>query len=217
MELNFNVMKASIIVTLVLMSFGLSNSVLAQSAEVEQLLLNVEKLTQFKQILTDMKKGYEVISSGYNTVKDISQGNFSLHKTFLDGLMQVSPAVKKYRKVAAIVSMEVQLVNDYKSALKRFTADQNFNSNELTYIGSVYDNLVKKSLQNIDDLTTIITANKLRMNDDERLKAIDNIYADMQTKLSFLQNFNNQTSVLSVQRKKQRNDASSVGGIYGNK
>ncbi len=34
----------------------------AQSNEVTQLLLNVEKLTQFKQILSDMKKGYQILS-----------------------------------------------------------------------------------------------------------------------------------------------------------
>jgi hypothetical protein len=33
----------------------------AQKAEIEQLLLNVEKLAQFKQILKDMKKGYDVV------------------------------------------------------------------------------------------------------------------------------------------------------------
>ena len=41
---------------------------LGQSNEIEQLLLNAEKLTQLKNILTDMKKGYQVVSKGYNTV-----------------------------------------------------------------------------------------------------------------------------------------------------
>ncbi|MFK4985512.1 hypothetical protein ACI4B7_27170, partial [Klebsiella pneumoniae] len=72
----------------------------AQSDEVQQLLLNIEKLAQFKKILKNMKNGYQIIFKGYTAVKDISQGNFNLHKTFLDGLMQVSPAVKKYKRIA---------------------------------------------------------------------------------------------------------------------
>lgn len=44
----------------------------AQSAEIQQLLLNVEKLSQLKNILTDMKKGYTIISNGYNSVKNIA-------------------------------------------------------------------------------------------------------------------------------------------------
>ena len=84
--------KLIVIMIMCSMSFQLK----AQSDEVQQLLLNIEKLAQFKKILKNMKNGYQIIFKGYTAVKDISQGNFNLHKTFLDGLMQVSPAVKKY-------------------------------------------------------------------------------------------------------------------------
>lgn len=69
----------------------------AQADEIAQLVLNIEKLSQFKQILSDMKKGYQILNGGYNTVKNIAEGNFSLHKAFLDGLMEVSPTVRNYR------------------------------------------------------------------------------------------------------------------------
>ncbi len=59
-----------------------------QQYEIEVLLLNVEKLMQFRQILDDMKKGYEIIAQGYGTIKNIAEGNFSLHDVFLDKLMQ---------------------------------------------------------------------------------------------------------------------------------
>ncbi|MBL4675917.1 MAG: hypothetical protein JKY70_06900 [Mucilaginibacter sp.] len=36
----------------------------AQSSELQQLLLNIEKLTQFKAILSDMKKGISYLSTG---------------------------------------------------------------------------------------------------------------------------------------------------------
>ena len=29
-----------------------------------------------------MYQGYKIVSKGYNTIKDISEGNFDLHKTF---------------------------------------------------------------------------------------------------------------------------------------
>jgi hypothetical protein len=58
----------------------------AQSAEVQQLLLNVEKLAQLKKILSNMKTGYQIVSGGYNTIKDISKGNFNLHQTSTEEL-----------------------------------------------------------------------------------------------------------------------------------
>lgn len=34
----------------------------AQSAEVQQLLLNIQKLAQLKKILSNMKTGYQIVS-----------------------------------------------------------------------------------------------------------------------------------------------------------
>lgn len=203
-----------LVVFLCISIFGMQQ-VSAQSAEVEQLLLNVEKLTQFKQILSDMKKGYQILEGGYNTIKDISEGNFSLHKLFLDGLMQVSPTVRKYRRVAEIIDYEATLVKEYRTAFERFRKDGNFNEKELSYLGNVYGNLLEQSLRNLDELTAVMTAGKLRMTDDERLQAIDRIYMEMQDKVGFLRDFNNNTAVLAVQREREKNDVESVRKNYG--
>ena len=194
---------------------GIQAKLSAQSDEAQQLLLNVEKLAQFKQILSDLKKGYQIISSGYSTIKNLSQGNFNLHKTFLDALMEVSPAVRKYKKVSDIINDQILIIKEYKNAFSRFKKDNNFNPEEIDYLGKVYTNLFKQSLNNLDELTIVITANKLRMSDDERLAAIDRIYNDMQDKLMFLRHFNNNTTILAVQRAKEKNDAVTMKKIYG--
>lgn len=207
--------KLIVILCLLFVSMSLSFSASAQEDEIEQLLLNVEKLTQFKQILRDMKKGYEILSDGYNTIKNIAEGNFNLHKAFLDGLLEVSPTVRNYRRVTDIVNDQVVLIKEYRNAYDRFRQDNNFNPDEIGYIAKVYDNLLKESLRNLDELLTVITAGKARMSDDERLQAIDKIYSDMQDKLMFLRHFNNSTTILAVQRAKERNDAQTIGKIYG--
>lgn len=204
-----------IIVLLILLGACITTRLSAQSQEVQQLLLNVEKLAQFKQILSDMKKGYQVVSTGYSAIKDLSQGNFSLHKTFLDGLMTVSPIVKKYKRVADIINHQVMIVKEYKNAFARFKQDGNFNPGEVEYFGKVYTNLFKQSLNDLDELAIIITDSKLRMSDDERLKAIDRIYVNIQDKLLFLRHFNNNTTILAVQRAREKNDAVTMNKIYG--
>lgn len=186
----------------------------AQYQEMQQLLLNIEKLSQFKQILSDMKKGYEILTGGYKAVKDMTQGNFTLHKTFLDALMQVSPAVKKYKRVGDIINYQIQIIKESKNAFKRFSSSRIFSQKEIDYFEKIYGNLVKESLRNLDDLSTVITANKLRMSDDERLKAIDLIYLEMQDKLQFLRNFNASSNILALQRAKEHNDISTLRGIY---
>lgn len=187
---------------------------LGQSNEIEQLLLNAEKLTQLKNILTDMKKGYQVVSKGYNAVKDISEGNFNLHEVFLDGMMKASPAVKKYRRVADIIVLQKQLLTEYKSAYNRFRESGSFGPAELDYLGKVYSRLTKESLQNLDELTSVVSSSDLRMSDDERLQSIDRIFDSMQDKLSFLRDFNKRNTILAIQRDKDRRSIERVESLY---
>jgi uncharacterized protein YerC len=187
---------------------------MAQTTEVVQLLLNVEKLAQLKSILSDLKKGYDIVHTGYSTIKDLSQGNFSLHKTFLDALMEASPTVKKYYKVGKIIEYEILLVKESKSAMGRFQASNMLKPSEISYLSSVYGNLLNLSLRNLDELANVITSGKLRMNDDERLKAIDGIYVEMEDKLAFLKNFNTNTTMLAVQRMKERREMERLQGVY---
>ena len=196
--------KPIVIIWIIILS--VSGKAVAQSDEAQQLLLNVEKLAQLKNILNDMYKGYQIVSKGYNTIKDISKGNFNLHDVFLNGLMQVSPGVKKYKRIADIISYQIQLVKEYKIAFKRFKTSNLFNSNEIKYLENVYDNLFRKSLQNLDELAVVITSDKLRMSDDERINAIDRIFNEMSDKLVFLRTFNRENNVLAIQRGREMID-----------
>jgi hypothetical protein len=207
-------MRKLVIIGIVFLGVLVPNRVTAQAQEMQQLILNIEKLAQFRQILKDMKKGYEILNGGYNTVKNLAKGNFDLHKTFLDALMQVSPTVRNYKRVGDIVQYQVLLVKEYKASFNRFKNSGNFNAEEIAYLESVYANLFQESLRNLDELTTFVTANKLRMSDDERLSAIDKIYADMQNKLLFLRSFNNNTMVLAIQRAKEQNDVNVMRNIH---
>ncbi|MWB92921.1 TerB family tellurite resistance protein [Flavobacterium sp. GA093] len=206
-------MKKILIVTILITLLMIPVKSMGQSAEIQQLILNIEKLSQFKKILSDMKKGYELLSGGYKTVKDMTEGNFSLHKTFLDALMQVSPAVKNYKRVAEIVEYQISIVKESRNGMNRFIKNGNFSGQEINYFEKVYGNLLNQSLRNLDELTMIITADKLRMSDDERLKAVDDIYEQMQDKLLFLRNFNNTSNVLALQRAREKNDVYASRGL----
>ncbi len=187
----------------------------AQSFEAQQLLLDFEKLIQLKGILNDLYKGYEIVSEGYENIKNISEGNFSLHDVFLSGLLKVSPVVQKYKRVVEIIADQVRLVNEYKKAYNQFKQDKNFAPEEIVYLGKVYSNLFDESLKDLDALLMVITAGELRMSDDERLHAIDEVYQHLQDKLTFLRYFNNNTKILALQRAKDKNDASTISSVYG--
>jgi hypothetical protein len=192
-----------------------SNISYGQSQEAKQLLLDVEKLAQLKQMLSQMKTGYDILHKGYTSIKNISKGNFDLHKTFLDGLLQISPAVRKYRKIAEIIDFQLKIVKEYKSAFAEFRGSKHFTADEIEYMGKVYGNLFNESLKKLEELAMVITAGELRMSDDERLKAIDKIYEDVFDQYTFLNEFNNSTALLSVQRDNDQREIDLMRKIHG--
>lgn len=196
-------MKKAIIVLAICIT---SADAKAQSEEAQQLLLNLEKLMQFKKILKNMYDGYKVLYKGYTAVKDISEGSFNLHKGFLDALLEVSPAVKKYKRTADIISYQVRIAREYKAAFNQFKESGQFTVEEIEFLGKVYANLFNETLKSADELILVITAGKLRMSDDERLQAIDKIYESVVDRFSFLKQFNNSTALLSLQRKSEQTE-----------
>ncbi len=210
-------MKKRIFWIVLIAGFASVDSLKAQSIaqDIEQLTLDYEKLAQMKSILKEMYKGYEVVSTGYSNVKNVTQGNFNLHEAFLNGLLAVSPAVRNYKRITDIINNQAEIIKEYKEAYAIFKKDPNFNFDELNYISGVYNNLINESVKNLDALTMVITAGKLRMSDDERLKAIDKIADDTGEKLSFLRSFNNDTQIQALQRAKERNDLQTVQQLYG--
>jgi hypothetical protein len=186
----------------------------AQVQEIEQLALDIEKLTQFKSILADMKAGYQIYEQGYGSISGLVKGNFDLHNVYLTGLMAVNPSVRNYSRVAEIISQQASLVSEYKRANSNFKQSGSFSPGELSYMSNVYAKLINQSLDNLDELNTIMTANKLRMSDAERIRAIDRLYANSSDQLDCLRALNRQGVLLSLQRAKDINDRNTLKKIY---
>lgn len=186
----------------------------AQSTELQQLLLNIEKLTQFKAILSDMKKGYQIYQQGYGTISNLSKGNFNLHNVYLTGLMAVSPSVRNNPRVGQIIGQQNDILNEYRKYSNLFRQSGSFNNNELSYIDNVFRQLVKQCNTNTDDLVSVTTAGNLRMSDDDRLRAIERIYNGSVEQLQFLRFFNRKAVLLSLQRSKDLRDTRSLKKLY---
>src|SRR6516225_1969659 len=113
-------------ITFLAICLAFSLNTKSQSFELEQLSLDLQKLSGLKDILSQLYKGYEILNEGYQAIKDISEGNFNLHKAFLDGLLAVSPAVKNYQRVAGIITNETNLISEWKGSFSRFKQDKHF-------------------------------------------------------------------------------------------
>ena len=207
--------KEIIIGMTMIMLVAVPKATFSQATEIQQLILNWEKLAELEKILDNMYTGYKILDKGYSTIKNIAEGNYSIHQIFIDGLMLVNPTVRNYKRIPFIIDYQKLLLKEYSNAYNRFKNDPHFTPQELEYLANVYSYLFTASLRNIDDLVMIITATKLRMSDDERMQAIDRIFYDMESKLIFLRGFNNSTQLLAIQRARSANDVKTIQHLYG--
>jgi len=182
---------------------------------ITELILDYKKLTVLQDILDDMYQGYQIVDKGYTAIRDLAQGNFNLHKLFLDGLLVVSPAVRDDWRIADIIQSERSIISEYRAALGRFRASGQFTASELDYIGNMYAALAGNSETAIDELALVTTGDALRMSDAERLQAIDRVHAAITGQLAWLRRFNSMADIQAIQRAREAGDITILKKLYG--
>ena len=203
------------VMTLLFPGLLLTGSSRAQSFDIQQLILDVQKLATLKGMLSDMKNGYTALDNDYSAVRDVAEGNFNLHKAFLDGLLAVSPAVRNYQRAMDIIELQVKLLAQYKRAWPFFQQKAGFQPSELAMISGVYSGLLQDALQDLNDLNTILTDGTIRASDAERMRQIDVIYESMAGRVAFMDRFNNTTALLAQQRQGVYDEDRTIQNLHG--
>ena len=160
----------------------------------------LDQIAANKVSIDYLEKGYEIARTGLNTIQNIKNGDFNLHRDFFGSLEIVNPKIKTYTRVADIIAYQVRIVKNISTTIKNLKESGQFNVDELDYCKAVFENLLDGCLENMDELYLVITSDELQMTDDERIKRIDQLYTDMQDKYSFYQSFSEECSVLAMQR-----------------
>lgn len=145
-----------------------------------------------------LQKGYKIASTGLSAIHAIKQGDFMLHSTFFNSLQSVNP---KMPEVADIISMQLQIIKTSKLSLQQSKGAKQFTSTELSYLQDVFNHLLNECSKDIDALLTVTTSGKTKMTDDERINRINDIYDDMQDKLSFSKSFADEAVMLAAERR----------------
>ncbi|MBS1512793.1 MAG: hypothetical protein JST86_18265 [Bacteroidetes bacterium] len=186
-----------------LFAFHLSNAQttdewLNQKATQKKYLL--QQIAALQVYLGYAKKGYNISTSGINTIRNIKNGDFNLHRDFFNRLKNVNPAIRRYAKVADIIAYQIKIIRQTKVTLQQIRETKQFTEAELDYCNKVFDNLMDECIKTVEELILVTTSGELEMTDDERLKRIDGLYADIQDKYSFTCSFSEDMGLLAVQR-----------------
>lgn len=160
-------------------------------------------------------KGYEIAGKGINTVRHIKNGDFNLHRDFFNSLKDVNPTVEKGAKVADIIACQGRILKIIRQALLNAKSSERFTGDEIAYCKKVSDFLMSDCAATIDFLIQTVTSGDWQMKDDERLKRIDELYADMQNKYAFASSFRDELKLLSAQRLREQTEVALSKSING--
>ncbi len=147
-----------------------------------------------------LSKGYSVVKNGLNAVQHIKHGDLHLHANYFTSLVTINSKVKRCAKIADIISMQLSIAKQSAKAIRNFRNNRQCTNAELDYLKTVVNNLLNDCAKNLDELYNLTANGDLKMKDDERIKAIDKLYAEMQDKKMFISAFCDDAAKLGLQR-----------------
>jgi hypothetical protein len=187
-------------------------SLFSQKKENRKLL--AQQIAALEVYKSYLQQGYTIASTGLNLIGKIKSGDFDLHRDFFGALKIVNPEIRRYAKVADIMALNVASVGQ----LKKITAlgqGAQMSSWESTYIGQVTGRMLQLLGGTVDELITVITDSELEMKDDERIKRVDDLYAQAQQQYAFTQQFSRELSLYSLSKEKEKAAVSSGRFLQG--
>ena len=166
----------------------------------------LQQIVALKVYTGYLSKGYSIAKNGLNTIKGFKNADLLQHTNYFNSLVTVNPKVKHYTKVAEIIALQISIAKQAAYAIKNFKRNRHFTQTEIIYLQRVLNSILSDCAKNMDELFGLISNGNLQMKDDERIKAIDKLYADMQDKQQFSRSFCNSATGLSIQRSNEKND-----------
>lgn len=175
----------------------------------------IQQIAALKVYTGYLEKGYKIVQGGLKTIGDIKEGHFKLDQAFFDGLKMINPKVRNYSRVSEIVSLNIKVVKLSEKAIKSARSSELFSMDELEYVLGVFNKTVDGCFELSGELIQLLTAGELQLSDDERIKRIDAVYAEMDRRSLFVNQFYGELQLLQLQRNKELLDAKKVKKMYG--
>lgn len=139
----------------------------------------------------------------------------NLYQQYYDELWRVKSTIALYSRIRELTRKQLLVVKAYKQAWNGVGSDKHFTAGELQYIGTVYLGILKQSLNNLQQVQTVVQSFALEMSDGERLEWISRVGDDIEQNYHDLKAFNTRNIELSLSRAKDEHDLAVVRMIYG--
>lgn len=150
-----------------------------------------------------------------NEISQWSQKQKELFGSYYQELWDIKTAIAYYSRISELTQKQVALVSQYNSAWNLLKQDKHFTAEELTYMGKVYSGFLQASVNDLDQIMSVIHAGKTQMPDAKRLEIVNKAADHMDSNYSDLQRFTTENQLLSLQRSQDENEVLTLKQYYG--
>ena len=204
-----------------IIALGLALLGLSTSKAAAQLVVTAPVLEVQSGVQTGLQSTMKALSSAANKLvasgvkeqeltKMFSEKNMLMAKTWYDGLLSVSSAVRDYRRVRNIFQKQTLIITRYSSAIEVLRKSPYLTPTQLSGMTTMYGKMLLESSNTIADLQTVVSPAMLKMTDAERMKFIDQLAAKITDQSQLLNYFTDRNLMLVRTARENANDVQAL-------
>lgn len=205
---------------------GLAILALSAGKASAQLVVTAPVLEVQSGIQTGLQNTMKGLSSAANVLvkagvkeqeltKVFSEKNMVLAKTWYDGLLQVSNAVRTYRRVQSVFEKQGKIISTYATAIETLRQSPFVKPEQLSLMTSTYTKMLTESANTLSDLQTIVSPAMLKMTDAERMRFIDKLDVKITDQLGLIQYYTKRNFVQMNMAEQKTQDAQALNALMG--
>jgi hypothetical protein len=179
-----------------------------KSTQKKYLLQQIAALQVYESYLS---KGYSTAKGGLGNISGALKSEYNLHTVYYNKLNVVNPLIKNDQQVADILQWQKDII----IKMSELDSQTILIDKDRKYIGQVKSALFIDCNAQITQLQIVLSDNKLKMSDEERLKSIARIHTAMQNNYRFAAAFTGQVKVYGLQQLQEKNGAATSKNLFG--
>ncbi|MBD1362957.1 hypothetical protein IDJ77_03965 [Mucilaginibacter sp. ZT4R22] len=160
-----------------------------------------------------LQKGYRIAKGGLGTIGDAVGNEYDLHRSYYTHLSKVNIVVKNNPQVNDIIRWQQDILIQTRD-LKNMNG---LTGNEALYVSKVCEALLSDCDARLNDLQTIMTDQKIKMSDEERMRQIGRLHLAMQDNYRFAATFRSQLQLFIRSKKQENRDINTLNHLYENR
>ncbi|KAA5548118.1 hypothetical protein [Adhaeribacter rhizoryzae] len=175
----------------------------------------LQQIALFQVYLGYVQKGYSITQGGLSAIGHLKNQERQSHADYFLALEKVNPKIRYSSRVAAILAIQINLMQTWQSAFRELQQNSQLNPVEKDYLTRTLKNLLQENAADSEALVGIISDHHWAMKDDERLQRINALYLTMLDKYAFVQNLMKEAKTLAMQHFQAQKSIQTSRALYG--